>query len=123
MANGGQQDLDRDEAIQLRIAGAIDLSHPARADERRDLVRANALPLETLRHEAVVERHRRRLQKARRLIVVRQQQLDFAAQGLVAVAHLGEVRRAGVQRQRPRALERLFETRPGFAGKGHVRGF
>jgi hypothetical protein len=62
----------------------------------------------------------RRLQKARRLIAVRQQQLDFVTQGLVAAAHLGEVRRAGIQRQRPRALERLFETRPGFAGKGHV---
>jgi len=66
------------------------------------------------------ERHRRRLEKAHRLIVVREQQLDFVAHGLVAVAHLGEVRGAGVQRQRPRALERLFETRPGFAGEGHV---
>ena len=76
----GRQYLDRDITAKLRVVRAIDLAHPARADERRDLVRANALPLEALRHEAVVERHRRRLQKARRLIVVRQQQLDFVAQ-------------------------------------------
>jgi hypothetical protein len=45
VGQGGQQDLDRDKAIQRRITGAVDISHPARADERRDLVRANALPL------------------------------------------------------------------------------
>jgi hypothetical protein len=36
------QDLDRDVAIQLRVAGAIDLSHPARAQRRQNLVRAEA---------------------------------------------------------------------------------
>src|SRR5688500_16366024 len=57
----GWQYLDRDITAKLRVVRAIDLAHPALADERRDPVRANALPLEALRHEAVVERHRRRL--------------------------------------------------------------
>ena len=35
----GGQDLDRDVALQPRVAGAIDLAHPARADRAEDLVR------------------------------------------------------------------------------------
>ena len=38
--NRWQQDLDRDVAIQLRGAGAIDLAHPADAERRADLVGA-----------------------------------------------------------------------------------
>ena len=34
------QDLDRDVAIQLRVARAIDLAHPAGAERRQDLVGA-----------------------------------------------------------------------------------
>jgi hypothetical protein len=34
----GREDLERHVAIQLRIAGAIDLTHAARADERQDLI-------------------------------------------------------------------------------------
>src|SRR5262245_39405790 len=71
--------LDRAFTPKLRVVLAIDLAHPARADESRDQVWANAPPHEALRREAVVALHRRRLQKARRLIAVRQQQLDFAA--------------------------------------------
>ena len=36
------QDLDRDVAIQLRVARAIDLAHAAGAERRQDLVRAEA---------------------------------------------------------------------------------
>jgi hypothetical protein len=46
----------------------------------------------TVTHGAVVAVHRRRFHKARRPIVVRQQQLDLAAQGFVALSN------------RPRAL-------------------
>ena len=53
VGDGGQQDLDRDVAIQRRVAGAIDLAHPARADARRDLVHANALTLEALSRATV----------------------------------------------------------------------
>jgi hypothetical protein len=35
-----RQDLDRDLALQLRVGGAIDLSHPAFADRRGDFVDA-----------------------------------------------------------------------------------
>ncbi len=34
------QHFDRDVAIQLRIARAVDLAHPARAEGRDDLVRS-----------------------------------------------------------------------------------
>ena len=37
---GIRQDLDRDVAIELRVARAIDLAHAARADRRDDFVRA-----------------------------------------------------------------------------------
>ena len=36
------QHLDRDVTVQPRIGGAIDLAHPARAEERDDLVRADS---------------------------------------------------------------------------------
>ena len=37
-----RQDLERDVAIQLRVARAIHLAHAARADERNDFVDAEA---------------------------------------------------------------------------------
>ena len=33
-----REDLDRDVAVQLRVARAVDLAHPARAERREDLV-------------------------------------------------------------------------------------
>jgi hypothetical protein len=36
------QDLDRDLAGEARIAGAVDLAHPSRAERREDLVGAHA---------------------------------------------------------------------------------
>ena len=39
VGNGGKQDLDRNVAIQLRVAGAIDLTHPARTERGEDLER------------------------------------------------------------------------------------
>jgi len=38
----GGQDLDRDVALQARVAGAIDLAHSAGAEHRFDFVRAEA---------------------------------------------------------------------------------
>ena len=91
--DGGQQDFDRDLAIERRVAGLVDLAHPARADSRRDLIRADALPLEAPCHPGVVAPHHRwRLEKALRALVRRQERLHFLAQRLVAVAGLGEVR-------------------------------
>ena len=37
------QDLDRDVAIQLRIARAVNLAHPAGPESGEDLVRAEAV--------------------------------------------------------------------------------
>ena len=34
------QDLDRDRAIEPRVARSVDLTHAARADQRDDLIRA-----------------------------------------------------------------------------------
>ena len=42
LANDVGQDLDRDVAIQLRVARAIDLAHAAGADRHDDFVRAEA---------------------------------------------------------------------------------
>ena len=36
------QDLDGDVPAQARVPGLVDLSHPARADGRKDLVRAES---------------------------------------------------------------------------------
>ena len=36
------QRLDRDVAVESRVAGAVDIAHPARADLRDDFVRAEA---------------------------------------------------------------------------------
>ena len=40
---GGRQDLDRHIAPQLRIARAIHLAHPARAEQRDDSIDADLL--------------------------------------------------------------------------------
>ena len=39
------QDLERDVAVEPRVARAVDLAHAARAEGRDDLVRAEAGPL------------------------------------------------------------------------------
>ncbi len=41
-ADGLGQDLDRDLALEVRVRGAIDLAHPARAERRDDFVGAQA---------------------------------------------------------------------------------
>jgi hypothetical protein len=49
------QDLDRHGAIESRVARFADLAHPARADLRCQLIRADALTLESLHHYRVVD--------------------------------------------------------------------
>jgi hypothetical protein len=34
----GRKDFDRDGAVKACVAGAVDFSHPARAESRKDLV-------------------------------------------------------------------------------------
>ena len=38
----GRQHFDRDRPIEPRVAGLVDFAHPARAEQREDLVRAEA---------------------------------------------------------------------------------
>ena len=40
VCEGRWQNLQRDVAIELRVAGAVDLAHAARANQRDDLIRA-----------------------------------------------------------------------------------
>ena len=42
---GGVEHFDRDGSVKPRIAGAIDLGHPSRADEREDFIRAKPHPV------------------------------------------------------------------------------
>ena len=119
MATRGQQDLDRDLAIQLRIAGAVDLAHPTHADALQDLIGAYALALEAL-SRGVDGKHGRRLQEAHRLLVRREQLYGRFEQRLVALARRGQVGGAGLQPQRPRPFEHLLEARPGFGREAHA---
>ena len=120
VSNGGQQDFDRDQPIERRIAGLIDLAHPARADPRRDLILADALPFEARRHPGiVVSHHGGRLEKALGALVRCQEGLHFLAQRLVAGAGRGEVGLTVGHRQCPRAREHLFQARPVVVRKGH----
>ena len=109
VGDGGQQDLDRDLAIERRVAGLVDLAHPARADSRRDLIRADALPLEIPCCEGVRDlNHSRRFEEVLGTLVRRQERFHLLAQGLVASAGFGQVRQASFRWQRPRAREHLF---------------
>jgi hypothetical protein len=74
VSNGRQQDLDRDRPIQLRVNAFVDLTHPARADPRLDLVGADPLALEIDCGEGVLDLNRsRRLEEAPGTLVRRQQ--------------------------------------------------
>jgi hypothetical protein len=115
------QDLDRHSAIESRVARCVDLAHPARADLRRQLIRADASTLEILHHCRVVDSNQHWcVRKALRTRVPRQERFHLLAQGLVAAAPLGEVRGAPIRRQRQRALERISHARPVFREKGHA---
>jgi len=120
--DGGQQDFDRDLAIERRITGLVDFAHPARADSRRYLIRADALPLEApCLPGVVVPHHRWRLKKALHALVRRQERLHFLTQCVVALARRRKVRGALVGRQRPRACEHLFQSRPVVGVDGQSR--
>ena len=42
VGDGGQQNFDRDLAVQPRVTGLVHLAHSAHADPRRELIRADA---------------------------------------------------------------------------------
>ena len=119
---GRRQHLDRDIAAQPCVAGAVDLTHATGTDPRRDLVRTDALACQELRRRGVGEQHGRRLEKALGVRIRRQQRRHLVAQHLVAGARLGQVRRAQIDRQRPRLREHLFQTSPVVRGQRHMPG-
>jgi hypothetical protein len=84
--------------MESRVAGLVDFAHAARADPRRELIRADAPTLEALRRVGVFEQGSRRLQETLGACVRRQQRLHFLLQRLIAGAGPCQVRRARICR-------------------------
>ena len=61
--------------------------------------------------------HSRRLEETLGALVRREQRFHFLAQGLVASAAFGQVRRTSFRRQHPRAREHLFQALPIIRGE------
>ena len=118
-----RQELDRDIALELRVARAVHLTHAARTEQGLHLIHTKSLAFHhqpRLVTSVVAPNHRGCLEKALRALVRRQQGLHLLAQRVVAAAGLGQVRRAPIRWQRPRAREHLFQTRPVVSGKDHL---
>ena len=117
VGDDGQQDFDRDLAIERRVARLGYLAHPARADSRRHPTLADASSLEAPCHLGVVATHHRwRLEKARRALVRRQERLHFLAQRLVAAAGRREYAGRRSAGNAPCASEHLFQAPPIIRG-------
>ena len=86
-----RQDLDRDVASQLRIAGPIHFAHAARAEGRDDFVRTYANAGSESWARLPVSRHcwRRSFQDAFVRGVPRQQRLNFTTECLVVTCRGG----------------------------------
>ena len=108
----GRQHLDRDEAIEPRIAGAIDLAHPAACRRARGARRRRAGIRDEVRHDGRVSRRGyggagATLEEPLGVIVRGEQRGDFAAQRFVAAA-LGSTKAA---RSCDGTIERVLEQR------------
>ena len=113
-----RQHLDRDEAIEPRIAGTIDTPHPARADRVEDLERTKAaarpdvglvhIGFGTLLERPVGDP----FEEAFGVLVRGQQRLDFAAKALVAEALRVHVRRAIRRRPIEGRVEQRVDALP-----------
>ena len=75
-----RKDLDRDDAVEPRVVGAIDLAHPARADRREDFIR----PEPSARDQI----HRRSVSVGRGAAGRTKRQLECADLDLIAVRQL-----------------------------------
>ena len=115
-----REQLQRDRPFEILIVSLVDLAHTARADERQELVPGNLLHVEVFCHRALVEDDCRCFQKRIRELVRREQLFHVLPQRHVAGARRGDVRRTVAHRQRPRALEHLFDPRPVVGTKCHV---
>jgi hypothetical protein len=118
-----RQELDRDIALELRVARAVHLTHAARTEQGLHLIHPKTLAFH--RQRRLVTRvgapnHCGCFEKALRALVRREQGLHLLPQRVVAAAGLGQVRRALIGWQRPRACEHLFQTGPVVSGKDHL---
>ena len=119
-----RQDLDRDVARKLAVMCAIDLAHPARAEQRPDLVRAETFADQPPGHPGRTHR-RRDLNRRRRherlcVVRVRQERFDFASQLLVAGTGFAHERRALAFVARERGVIQLLDVAPAV-GISHAR--
>ncbi len=79
-----RQDLDRDFSIELRVARAIDLTHPTAAERRDDDVGTE--------HQAAFESRDRPVERVRRRLAAAVQQIDSKAVERPGATVLGEKR-------------------------------
>ena len=109
------QDLDRDVALQLRIARAIDLAHAARAERAR---RFRKDPREDQRRGrgddgvSSIDVWRRPIEDACVRGVPRQQRLDFTTQGFVVTRRGGQKGVALAGRPIRSGLKQRLYSRP-----------
>src|SRR5688572_5206155 len=87
-----QQHLDRNEAIEPRVARLVDFSHPARAEQRQDFVGAKT--------RATGERHRPIISESHQMIFTR-----TASVAGLACLPAAEARRHSLNRSSTSLLE------------------
>ena len=103
------QDLNRHVPVELRIAGAIHLTHPADAQQRANFVAADSLP-----DEGSVRALR--VQQRIHTGVIAQQRFDLGSQRLVATAGLAQKRSPIDRRERGGLVVDPGNLRPAFVG-------
>ena len=93
-----REDLDRHVAIELAVARAVDIAHPATAKEVHDRIRAE-LPADERRSLLCCshQRNRRPAQESVRRGLARQERLDFFTQLAIAGTRLADECRALVR--------------------------
>lgn len=90
IGEAASEDLDGNLPFQMAIFGPIDLAHPSRTKQRKDLVRANVLPYERL--PLIISQvlchdfHRGFFNEVVRSAFLGQQGLEFPMQFLVTPA-------------------------------------
>ena len=111
--NDARQDLDRDVAPELRIARAIHLAHPARAEQRVDSIDADLFADQLFR--ANPQSRIPNPESGSECVsatLVGEQRFHFRAQHVVAGARLAHERRAVVRRALERVVADLLDALP-----------
>ncbi len=98
------KNLDGDRAVEPRVAGLVDVAHPAGAEAGYQLVGPQACAFQMWPGQGLDDR-RRPVEKAIRLIVCREQVLDTTSELPIRAARRHDVRTARLGRQRQRRLE------------------